>query len=76
MIGEKCYRVLDDDKQAGTHRPEPFVYTDSSGKSVQGWRFDAEEITETKIIKLINKHKLACLVLNQNYVKEVKTTAN
>jgi len=71
MIGHKYYTVLDESKRARTNRPQPFVFRSEKGKTVCGWKFDAREITNKETIKLLNEHKIACLVLNPDCVKEV-----
>ncbi len=68
MIENSFYRVLDESKQAGTHRPQPFQLREKD-KVVQGWKFDAQEITSKETIKLLKEHKIPCLVLNPKNVK-------
>lgn len=70
-INKRYYRVLDDDKRMGIHRPILFTNTDNFGKSIQGWRFDAQEITNERTIKLLNKGKIAYLFLNSDNIEEV-----
>ncbi|GAI85873.1 unnamed protein product [marine sediment metagenome] len=71
MIGKKFYRVLNESERARTQRPQPFQLR-KKAKVVQGWKFDAQEITNKETTKLLKEHKIACLVLNPKNVEEVK----
>lgn len=70
-IGDKFYRVLDENPSAGCHRPFLFQERYDSGKVVQGYKFDAQKITNKKTLSLLNRNQIPYLWLNTKNVEEV-----
>ena len=70
-IGNKFYRVLGGNPSAGTYGVTQFQERYDSGKVVQGYRFDAQEIKNEDTLALLNENRIPCLHLNPKNIKEV-----